>query len=205
MDPRVPGCDHAAMTRTVCILQGHPDARAQHFCHALADAYARGAESGGARVMRLDVGHIQPAPLTSAADFDTAPDGAMAEAREAIRQADHLVIVFPLWLGTMPATLKAFFEQMARAGFALGETSGGWPEGRLSGRSARLIVTMGMPALAYRIWFLNSGVAVLKRLILGLAGVAPVRQTTIGGIDAIGPKRRQRWLDRVERLGRALR
>lgn len=191
------------MARQVCILQGHPDATGEHFCHALAAAYARGAEAAGCRVEYVDAGRIAPEPLASEAEFATEPDGAMADARAAIRRADHLVIVFPLWLGGMPARLRAFLEQMARAGFALGETSGGFPEGRLKGRSAHVVVTMGMPALAYRIWFLNSGVAVLKRMILGLAGVSPVRQTTIGGIGGLSEAARRRWLERIEAAGRA--
>lgn len=187
----------------ILIIQGHPEATGSHFCHALADAYARGAEAAGATVDRLDVAVIAPEPLASDAEFKTEPAGAMTGAREAIAAADHLVIVFPLWLGTMPARLKAFFEQMARADFALGVSGEGWPAQNLKGRSARVIVTMGMPALAYRVWFLNSGVAVLKRLILGLAGVAPIRQTTIGSIGTLSDERRARWLERIEALGRA--
>lgn len=190
------------MAGGICIIQGHPDGAGGHFDHALADAYARGAEAAGRAVARLDVARIAPAPLGSRAEFEAEPEGAVAEARAAIRSAGHLVIVFPIWLGGMPSRLVAFFEQVARAGFALGEGAGGWPEERLAGRSAHVIVTMGMPALAYRLWFLNSGVAVLKRLILGMAGVAPIRQTTIGGVEAMPDSARARWLARIEEAGR---
>ncbi|GMG82181.1 NAD(P)H-dependent oxidoreductase [Paralimibaculum aggregatum] len=193
------------MTQRICLLLGHPDGQSEHFCHALAAAYARGAEAAGHRVARLDLAALQPEPLGSAAEFETAPAGPMAEARAALADATHLVEIFPLWLGGMPARLKAFFEQLARAGFALGISERGWPEGRLKGRSARVVVTMGMPALAYRIWFLNAGVGVLKRMILGMAGIAPVRQTTIGGVEAMSDAARARWLARVEALGRAAR
>jgi len=44
---------------------------------------------------------------------------ALAPARDAIRAAQHLLIVFPLWHGTMPALLKAFIEQVMRPGVAL--------------------------------------------------------------------------------------
>jgi putative NADPH-quinone reductase len=61
---------------------------------------------------------------------------------------------FPLWLASMPALLKGFFEQALRPGFALGPTEPGrmWKK-LLKGRSARIVVTMGMPALVYR-WYL---------------------------------------------------
>lgn len=195
------------MPRRIAIIEGHPDRGTAHFCHALAEAYARGAAEAGAEVTRLDIARIAPEPLASEAEFDTEPGGAMAGARAAIAAADHIVVVFPLWLGTMPARLKAFFEQMARAGFALGPAASAtaWPERRLEGKSARIYVTMGMPGLVYRVWFLNSGVAVLKRMILGMAGVAPIRQRTIGGIEAMSDAKRQGWLARAEADGRALR
>lgn len=191
------------MADRICIIQGHPHDNTGHFCHALAEAYAKGAADSGASVERISVGRISPTCLSNPADFATPPDDpGMVAARETILQSDHLVIVFPLWLGTIPAMLKAFFEHMYRGGFAISETSGDeWPKAKLGGRSARIIVTMGMPALAYRLWFLNAGVSNLKRLILGLPGIGPVRQTTIGGMGAMDDAGRQKWLTRVRDLG----
>ena len=40
------------------------------------------------------------------------------EAAQAIKDAEHMVFIFPLWLGTMPALLKAFLEQAMRPGVA---------------------------------------------------------------------------------------
>ena len=37
---------------------------------------------------------------------------------EAIVWSEHIVLVFPLWLGTMPAMLKGFLEQVLRPGIA---------------------------------------------------------------------------------------
>src|SRR3546814_9849412 len=58
--------------------------------------------------------------------------------------ADHLVILYPLWLGDVPALLKGFLEQILRPGFAIDEGSTGMSAKLLTGRSARIIVTMGM-------------------------------------------------------------
>src|SRR3546814_10287671 len=67
--------------------------------------------------------------------------------------ADHLVILYPLWLGDVPALLKGFLEQILRPGFAIDEGSTGMSAKLLTGRSARIIVTMGMPAPIYRLFF----------------------------------------------------
>lgn len=192
------------MAKRILIIQGHPHATGQHFCHALADAYANGAEAAGNVVQRLDVSEMHPALMEDPEDFYEPPCESMQKAQDAVRDATHLVFVFPIWLGTMPAMLKAFLEQLARNEFALGDAGKGrTPKPMLRGRSARIIATMGMPALAYRVWFLNSGISVLKRAILGLCGVAPIRQTTIGGLGAINEADRRKWLVRVEKLGRS--
>jgi putative NADPH-quinone reductase len=41
------------MARRVAIIQGHPDPAGDRFCHALADAYAAGAEAVAVEVTAL--------------------------------------------------------------------------------------------------------------------------------------------------------
>jgi putative NADPH-quinone reductase len=60
--------------------------------------------------------------------------------------ADHIVLVFPLWLGTVPALAKAFLEQVIPSGAAFYEKYGA--KKLLAGRSAHIVATLGMPALA---------------------------------------------------------
>ena len=117
-----------------------------------------------------------------------------------MRWAEHLVILYPLWLGDVPAVLKGFLEQVARPGFAIGEGKG-FPQGLLKGRSARVIVTMGMPGLFYEIVYRAHSLKSLERNILNFAGIKPVRHTIIGTVEA-GAEHRAKWLERVRRLGR---
>lgn len=69
----------------------------------------------------------------------------LAEAQEQMRWANHWVFLFPLWHGTMPAQLKGFLEHIFRPGFAMEYRKRGFPKRLLKGRSARIVVTMGMP------------------------------------------------------------
>jgi putative NADPH-quinone reductase len=57
----------------------------------------------------------------------------------------------------MTALLKAFIKQVMRPGVGLEYRKHGFPRGLLAGRSARLVVTMGMPALIYRWYFRARG------------------------------------------------
>ncbi|MEP9387985.1 NAD(P)H-dependent oxidoreductase [Mesorhizobium sp. KR9-304] len=193
------------MGKKIVIVQGHPDGDPNRLCRALAGAYAQGAAAAGHDVSRIDLAAIDFPLLKTQGEF-TGGDmpAALKPAWEAILAANHIVIVFPLWLGTMPALLKAFLEQVMRPHFAYDYSkTGGWPKQRLKGRSARLVVTMGMPAMLYRLFYLSHGVAGLRRGILNFVGIRPVRTTLIGMVEAAGGARRAAWLERMRRLGAA--
>lgn len=191
------------MTRRILIIQGHPDPRPDHYNHALAAAYAQGAKNAGHEIRILTVADVDFPLLRSKAEFDGGdiPE-AIREAQEQISWAEHLVLFYPLWLGTMPALLKGFLEQVLRPGFALN------PEnpfgGLLKGRSARIVVTMGMPALFYRLYYRAHSLTNLKRNILRFAGFGPIRASLIGMVEGSSSKRRK-WLDRMAALGVAAR
>jgi len=109
--------------------------------------------------------------------------------------------VFPLWLGTMPALVKAFLEQIMRPGVAFAYQEHGFPKRLLAGKSARLVVTMGMPVLAYRWWFFGHGIKGLERSILRFAGIRPVRASMFGMIGTASERTRRNWLERMRALG----
>ncbi|MCC5794715.1 MAG: NAD(P)H-dependent oxidoreductase [Chromatiales bacterium] len=191
------------MPRRVLVIDGHPDGSGRRFIHALAGAYSAGAEAGGHAVRQLTTGQLEFPLLRRNEDFtEGTPPPDILAAQDAIREADHLVLLFPLWMGDMPAHFKGFLEQVFSQGFALGDTSsGGLPERKLKGKSARIVVTMGMPAFIYRLFFRAHAVRALAGLALRLAGVRPVRTTLIGRIESIGDAGRARWLARLHRLG----
>jgi putative NADPH-quinone reductase len=192
------------MERRIVIVQGHPDASAPHFGHALADAYARAAKEAGHEVRQIEIARLDIPVLRSRAEWEGPIPPGLVEAQATIGWADHLVLIFPLWLGTMPALLKAFLEQVLRPGFAvnLGRASVANSAQRLKGKSARIVVTMGMPAFVYRGFFLSHGVRSLTRSILKFCGVTPVRETFIGLIEG-GENRRRRALEKIRNLGGA--
>jgi putative NADPH-quinone reductase len=192
------------MGARIALIQGHPDARGGHLGHALADAYAEAALAAGHELRRIEVARLQFPVLRTRDEWEDglpAPD--IAQAQDTLAWATHLLILYPLWLGCMPALLKAFFEQALRPGFAADRTgrATGWRK-RLAGRSARVVVTMGMPAFVYRWIFRAHGLRVLQRNILAFSGVGPVSACLFGGVESPRPARRQRWLRRMRDLGR---
>jgi len=188
----------------IAIIQGHPDPAGHHLCHALADAYAEGAAAH--EVRRVDVARLDFPWLRTKEEFEQgALPPALGPAQQAIGAADHLLIVYPLWLGTMPAVLKAFFEQVFRPGFAHESGAGGWPKKRFGRKSARIAVTMGMPALIYRWYFRAHGLKSLERNILRFSGIHPIRESLFGAVEAAGEAKRQCWFANMRALGAAAR
>jgi putative NADPH-quinone reductase len=192
------------MAKRITVIQGHPDPQRGHLCHALADAYRAGAEEAGFEVRTIEVAQLEFPWISSKADFEHGErPSAIAEAQSMIRSSDHLVIVYPLWHGTLPALLKAFLEQVFRYDFAFEPGPRGRYRKLLGGRSARIVVTMGMPALAYRWYFGAHGLKSLEQSILKFAGIRPVRETLLGGVEQANAARRARWIGQLQALGRA--
>lgn len=191
------------MTRSICIIDGHPDPDPDHLIHALCDAYAEGAEATNHKVTRIRVADLNVPFLTSQAEFNDPPPEPILSQREKIAEADHLFIAFPLWLGGMPARLKAFFEQAARAEFFLKtrESNAGWPERMMKGKSARIVVTMGMPDLIYRFGMDAGALKALERGVLGLSGFKPMHHTIIGSVDELTPSKVESWFTFMKEIG----
>jgi putative NADPH-quinone reductase len=125
-----------------------------------------------------------------------------------MRWAEHWVFVFPLWHGTMPALLKGFLEHIFRPGFAMDyakNTAGDrdasrFPKRLLVGRSARIVVTMGMPVLFYRWYFGAYGIRSFERSMLHFAGIKPIRES-LYGLAFADEKKRARWIEDIRRHG----
>jgi putative NADPH-quinone reductase len=188
----------------IAIIQGHPTPDSRHFCHALADAYGQGAAAGGHDVRVISVAGLDFPLLRSKLDWDGAPPPpAIAEAQRILAWAEHLVIIYPLWLGGMPALLKGFMEQAFRPAYMTGGAGPGtsWKTA-LKGRSSRIVITMGMPAFVYRWYFGAHSLKSLKRSILSLVGIGPNRHTLIGMIEGMSDAKRKAWLETLRSLGR---
>lgn len=190
--------------RKIVIIQGHPDPSENRLCRALAKAYEDGARAAGHTVFVVDPAGIDFPLLRTQDDWKSGIDGTPARLREAqmhCMEADHFMMIYPLWMGTMPALLKAFLEQVFRPGVAL-SADAALPRPLMKGKSARVVVTMGMPALAYRWFFLAHSLRNLERNILGFAGIRPVKSTLFGMVEKADGHRTQKWLDTMATLGR---
>lgn len=185
----------------VLIVQGHPDIGERHFCHALADAYAAGALKAGHTVERLEIARIEVPRLQSQKEQENGavvPD--IANAQTLLKAADHVVLVFPLWMGGMPSLVASFLEQVLRPGYAYDGTGPAMKK-LLRGRSMRLVVTMGMPAWYYRLVYGSHSLKAWKVGALGFVGFRPIRASLVGNVAEADVSAHTNWLKEMEALG----
>lgn len=186
--------------KRIFVLNGHPDPAPERFCSALAEAYAVGAHRSGHEVRRFDLGAMEFPLIRSAADSDkgdVAPDA--AHVQDALKWADHVVLIFPLWLDDQPALLRALFEQVFRYRFVHIDCDKN--RKALKGKTVHTVVTMGMNALAYR-WKNGAHcVRALEKGLYGYAAIRPVRRTLIGSIHSLGEAARKAWLLKLQTAG----
>lgn len=183
----------------VLVLDGHPDPSS--FCAALARRYADGADlHRGTRLLALRDLDFDPV-LHRGMRGDQALEPDLVEAQRAIEAARHVVVVSPIWWGSVPALLKGFLDRTFEAGWAYHYSERGLPVGHLAGRSGRLLLTTDSPG-----WYLDHVAGrpterALGRGTLRFSGIRPVRVSRFGPVRTSTPQRRDEWLDDVGRLG----
>jgi putative NADPH-quinone reductase len=166
------------------------------------------ARAAGHEPVFLDVGQLDFPLVRSREDLDARPaPEAIRQAQEVLHGAGHVVLIFPVWNGAMPALLKGFLEQTFRSSFIFpdvrpGERLGFWSyftkREALTGRSGRIITTMQMPAWVYR-WYYRPHP---EKNTLRVGGLGSVRETLIGNVEAPDGREREQWLLKVGDLGR---
>jgi putative NADPH-quinone reductase len=159
----------------------------------------------------IDIARLDFPLLRSADDFEHGePPDSIRQAQLAIARCDHLVLLYPVWNSAMPALLKGFMEQTFRPSFIFPDARPGEQLGffsalrqrkALKGKTARIVVTMKMPAFIYR-WYFHPRP---EKTTLSLSGVGPIRDSLIGLVDAQDGSKRRQWLARMRELGREAR
>jgi len=192
------------MKRKILVILAHPQAKS--YCAALAQAYADGARASGAELRLVNLAALTFNPVGSGShEKPLVLEPALKQAQDDITWAEHLVFVYPILWGTIPALLKGFIERVFTPGFAVNfrNDTPRWDK-LLKGRSARLIVTLNTPPLLYRLLFRRAGHITMKRSILEFCGIAPVRITDIGPMRNASADQRGKWIQQVQALGARL-
>jgi len=186
----------------ILLINGHPDK--ESFNYALVDAYNKGAVTSGAEVQQINIGELKFNPnLEFGYRKRTELEPDLLKAQESIKWADHIVWVYPVWWGSVPALMKGFLDRVLLPGFAFKKREGSvWWDKYLMGKTSRIICTMDQPTWFYRWINKRPSHVAMKKLTMNFIGIKKVRITSIGPLRLSKPEFRQKWLQKVEKLGK---
>ncbi|MDP1802305.1 MAG: NAD(P)H-dependent oxidoreductase [Bacteroidota bacterium] len=188
--------------KKILIINGHP--KKDSFCNSLCEAYKTSAKIAGNDVILLNLHELDfnlNLQMGYSKQSTIEPD--IQFAQEKIKWAQHIVIVHPVWWGSVPALLKGFFDTTLLPGFAFKYRDKGvlWDK-LLAGRTARIIYTTDTPIWIYRYFFNSPSVNQVKKRTLAFCGIDPVKVTAIGPIRKSKMEFRAKWIEKIEALGR---
>ena len=173
------------------VIDGHPNP--DSLTAALAMRYA--AAHGDAEVLALrdlDFDPILRVGYRGAQPLE--PD--LLAAQASIEAADRVVVVVPVWWGSIPALAKGFFDRTFLPGWAFKYRKSGLVDGLLAGRTGRVIVTTDSPW-----WYLrlvgDTTVRHVRGRILRFSGLRGVSAMRLGPVRNSTSAQREAWLEKV--------
>ncbi len=186
--------------KKILIINGHP--RKDSFNTVITNTYKTAAENAGAKLEVINVRDlIFDAFQTQFKDYEASED--ILKARKQIKEAEHIVWVYPIWWYSMPALLKAFIEQTFMSGFAFRYLKSKkvlkWDK-FLTGKTTSIISTMDAPPLYYNLFIKNPGGRFLKAS-MDFCGIKFKNKLYFGSVKLSTEDQRRKWLRKVEKFG----
>ena len=189
-------------SKKIVILCGNPDA--DTFTGALLERYHVAAEEAGHEVRRFNIGEMNFDPILHKGYKEIQHlEEDLITFQTAVTECDHLVIGYPNWWCTMPASLKGLIDRTWLPGFAFNfnkETKK--IEQHLKGKTARVFVLSGSHSPFMTWWQFGDFTNEIQYGILEFAGIK-TKVTSYGPCQKVDDKVRDKWLKQVEALGKA--
>ncbi|MES2668377.1 MAG: NAD(P)H-dependent oxidoreductase [Patescibacteria group bacterium] len=190
-------------SKRIFILLGHPDAGPEPLSRQLADCYEAAAIASGHEVRRMNLFDLSFDPILHKgyrAIQELEPD--LKAVQENMTWCEHFVLAYPNWWGGMPGQLKGMWDRMflPRFAFRMWKNRFGW-DALLKGRTARVLVTCGNPALIDHLAF-GDFTASIKRSLLQFAGFR-TWVTAFGHAELAKPSVKEGWKRKVATFAKA--
>ena len=188
--------------KKILIINGHPDP--ESFNVGLAESYKKGAINSGAEVELINIRNLDFNPnLEFGYREKTELEPDLIKAIDQIKNANHLVWIYPTWWYGYPAMMKGFIDRTFLPGLMFKFTKGKpVPDKLLKGRSGRIIITGDTPSWYNNLVMKKPAINSFKKGTLEFSGVSPVKVTYISPLKSSTAEFRQKWLDKIEQLGR---
>lgn len=175
------------------------------FCHAILEKTVEGALLKG-EVDIIDLDSDKFNPVMSQEDLlgfikHKIVDEKAQDYAERIREADNLVLIFPIWWELMPAMMKGFIDKVVFPGAFYEYTKSGYGMKTLvpNLKKVTVITTMNTPKLIYRLIYGNALKNALVKGTFKKAGIKNVEWISFNMVKSSSVEKRNSWLETVKR------
>lgn len=188
----------------ILIINGHPDK--ESYNTALAKSYYEGTLKTNAKANLIHLSDLKFSPNLEFGYRKRSPlEPDLEQAINAIKEADHIVWVFPVWWYGYPALLKGFIDRTFLPGITFKPIEGKpIPEKLLKGKTSRIIVTADTPKWYDYLIMKRPAINQFKKGTLEFCGIKPVKVSYIAPIKNSSQIFRENWLKKVLDLGENL-
>ena len=187
------------------IVYNHPYSGS--FCHALLESAIDGAKKAGYEVDVIDLDADKFNPVMNEEELNGFLRHEMIDPQskdyfERIRDANHLIMIFPIWWGLMPAMMKGFVDKVIFPGYFYE-----MPEGAttmtplLPHLKVSIITTMNTPADVYRDYFGDAIYNALVKDTFNNVGITDVEWVSLNMVRFSTEEQRKEWLERAAQVG----
>jgi NAD(P)H dehydrogenase (quinone) len=186
--------------KKILIINGHPVE--ESYGSSLANAYFQGAKKGNFSVETITVRTMEFNPNLMYGynkRMELEPD--IENAINQMKEADHIVWIFPIWWHGTPALLKGFIDRTLLPGIAYDMKNRKLPKKLFKEKSSRIIVTCDTPRWYNTLFLKNPAINQLKKGTLNFIGIKPVRVTYISPIRNSSQEYREDWINKVNLMG----
>lgn len=176
------------------------------FCHAILERMKQSIIDAGNEVDMIDLYKDNFNPVMTDKDLlgfvkHQPVDQQAIQYMERLKQADHIVFIFPIWWELMPAQVKGFLDKVIFPGMLYDYTKSGYGmKTRLHNvKSVKVITTMNTPKSMYRFIYGN---AIYKAMIKGTfrkIGLKNIKWICFNMVKESSLDTRKKWLKKVEK------
>lgn len=187
------------MKKRILIINANP--KSKSLCKTLSETYSNAAKHKN----QVKVVHIQD--LNFDADLQEGYDKIMPLEddliifQQLLEWSQHIVIISPVWWGSMPAKFKGLIDRTFLSGFAFKYEKGKTvPKKLLRGRTSELIITLDTPPFWYKWVQRNIIYHQLKQTILSFSGIRNVSSHYFGPVISADKHRVSKWIEKTAQL-----
>ncbi|MBC9931788.1 NAD(P)H-dependent oxidoreductase [Chitinophaga qingshengii] len=191
--------------KKILIINGHPDRESYNY--ELHEAYKSAALEAGADITEIHLGSLQFDPNLRYGyrkRMELEPD--LLDAWQKILAAEHIVWIFPMWWGFLPALTKGFIDRLFLPGLAFGNIPNSMlVEKKLKGKTSRIICTMDTPVWFHTLYYGSAGMRAFRSMTLRFCGIKITGTTYIAPVKFMKPGGKEKGIQKVIALGKRLR